>query len=79
MVTNRPDLIDDALLRPGRLEMKQEVGLPDEEGRLAILKIHCKSMIESNALASDVSLPEIAKLTKNYSGAEISGLVRAAS
>jgi len=78
-MTNRPDLIDDALLRPGRLEMKQEVGLPDEQGRLAILLIHCKQMIENNVLAGDVDLEEIAKLTKNFSGAEISGLVRAAS
>ena len=72
-------MIDDALLRPGRLEMKQEVGLPDEQGRLAILLIHCKQMIENNVLAGDVDLEEIAKLTKNFSGAEISGLVRAAS
>jgi len=77
-MTNRPDLIDEALLRPGRLEVKKEIGLPDENGRLEVLKIHTKKMIESGILADDVSLDEIAKLTKNFSGAELAGLIRGA-
>lgn len=77
-MTNRPDLIDDALMRPGRLEVKKEIGLPDEPGRLEILKIHCAKMIESKTISDDVDLNEIAALTKNFSGAELAGLVRAA-
>jgi vesicle-fusing ATPase len=42
--TNRKDLIDEAILRPGRLEMHVEIGLPDEEGRLQILQIHTQKM-----------------------------------
>nr|CAB3263467.1 vesicle-fusing ATPase [Phallusia mammillata] len=77
-MTNRPDLIDDALLRPGRLEVKKEIGLPDEKGRLEILRIHSEKMIESQKLADDVNLNEIANLTKNFSGAELAGLIGAA-
>ena len=80
-MTNRKDMIDDALLRPGRLEVHVEIGLPDTKGRLQILNIHTRSMKESKRLASDVvkRLPEIAEKTKNFSGAEIEGLVKAAS
>uniref|UniRef100_H2YXP3 Vesicle-fusing ATPase n=2 Tax=Ciona savignyi TaxID=51511 RepID=H2YXP3_CIOSA len=77
-MTNRPDLIDDALLRPGRLEVKKEIGLPDEDGRLEILNIHTEKMVQSDMLETDVDLREIAKLTKNFSGAELAGLVGAA-
>ncbi|XP_076823225.1 vesicle-fusing ATPase-like [Clavelina lepadiformis] len=77
-MTNRPDLIDDALLRPGRLEVKKEIGLPDEDGRLEILNIHTEKMKESQMLSDDVRLREIASLTKNFSGAELAGLVGAA-
>ena len=80
-MTNRKDMIDDALLRPGRLEVHVEIGLPDTKGRLQILHIHTRSMKESKRLAPDVPkrLPEIAEKTKNFSGAEIEGLVKAAS
>lgn len=80
-MTNRKDMIDDALLRPGRLEVHVEIGLPDTKGRLQILNIHTRSMRESNRLAPDVTprLPEIAEMTKNFSGAELEGLVKAAS
>ena len=80
-MTNRKDMIDDALLRPGRLEVHVEIGLPDTKGRLQILNIHTRSMKESKRLAPDVPsrLPEIAEKTKNFSGAEIEGLVKAAS
>lgn len=77
-MTNRPDLIDDALLRPGRLEVKMEIGLPDESGRLQILNIHTSRMRQAKLLADDVDVKELASETKNYSGAELEGLVRAA-
>ncbi|XP_077406147.1 vesicle-fusing ATPase-like [Vanacampus margaritifer] len=77
-MTNRPDLIDEALLRPGRLEVKMEIGLPDEKGRVQILNIHTTKMRQFKLLASDVDIRELAVETKNYSGAELEGLVRAA-
>lgn len=80
-MTNRKDMIDDALLRPGRLEVHVEIGLPDEKGRLQILGIHTRSMKEANRIKPEViaRLPEIAEKSKNFSGAEIEGLVKAAS
>ncbi|MCJ1455622.1 transport between ER and Golgi ATPase protein [Mycoblastus sanguinarius] len=78
-MTNRMDMIDDALLRPGRLEVHMEISLPDEYGRVQILKIHTSKMRESGNLDPDVNLEELAHLTKNFSGAEISGLVRSAT
>uniref|UniRef100_A0A7N6AZV5 Vesicle-fusing ATPase n=1 Tax=Anabas testudineus TaxID=64144 RepID=A0A7N6AZV5_ANATE len=77
-MTNRPDLIDEALLRPGRLEVKMEIGLPDEKGRIQILNIHTARMRDNKLLAIDVDIKELAVETKNYSGAELEGLVRAA-
>ncbi|XP_035590857.2 vesicle-fusing ATPase [Oncorhynchus keta] len=77
-MTNRPDLIDEALLRPGRLEVKMEIGLPDEKGRVQILNIHTAKMRQFHLLGSDVDVSELAAETKNYSGAELEGLVRAA-
>ncbi|XP_034045506.1 vesicle-fusing ATPase isoform X1 [Thalassophryne amazonica] len=77
-MTNRPDLIDDALMRPGRFEVKMEIGLPDEKGRVQILNIHTNKMRSFNLLAADVDIKELASETKNYSGAELEGLVRAA-
>ncbi|XP_043911166.1 vesicle-fusing ATPase [Protopterus annectens] len=77
-MTNRPDLIDEALLRPGRLEVKMEIGLPDEKGRIQILNIHTARMRDNKLLATDVCISELAVETKNYSGAELEGLVRAA-
>uniref|UniRef100_H3CKM7 Vesicle-fusing ATPase n=1 Tax=Tetraodon nigroviridis TaxID=99883 RepID=H3CKM7_TETNG len=77
-MTNRPDLIDEALLRPGRLEVKMEIGLPDEKGRIQILQIHTVKMRQNNLLAGDVDINELAVETKNFSGAELEGLVRAA-
>ncbi|XP_057571725.1 vesicle-fusing ATPase isoform X2 [Hippopotamus amphibius kiboko] len=77
-MTNRPDLIDEALLRPGRLEVKMEIGLPDEKGRLQILHIHTARMRGHQLLSADVDIKELAIETKNFSGAELEGLVRAA-
>ena len=77
-MTNRKDLIDAALLRPGRFEVHVEIGLPDEEGRKAIFRIHCKRLLENNMLGSDVDFSVLARATKNYSGAEIQGVVKCA-
>ncbi|KAI9808980.1 MAG: transport between ER and Golgi ATPase protein [Pycnora praestabilis] len=78
-MTNRMDMIDDALLRPGRLELHMEISLPDEHGRTQILKIHTQKMRANNVIDDDVDLAELAHLTKNFSGADIGGLVKAAS
>ncbi|KAF2495115.1 AAA-domain-containing protein [Lophium mytilinum] len=78
-MTNRMDMIDEALLRAGRLEVHMEISLPDESGRAQILKIHTTKMRNNNIMAPDVNLEELARMTKNFSGAEISGLVKAAS
>ncbi|KAI9797715.1 MAG: transport between ER and Golgi ATPase protein, partial [Sarcosagium campestre] len=78
-MTNRMDMIDDALLRPGRLEVHMEISLPDEHGRAQILKIHTAKMRDNNVMDTDVNLAELAHETKNFSGAEIGGLVKSAS
>lgn len=78
-MTNRMDMIDDALLRPGRLEVHMEISLPDEAGRAQILKIHTSKMLDNNVMDPDVNVAELAHLTKNFSGAEIGGLVKSAS
>ena len=70
-MTNRIDMIDEAMLRPGRLELHLEIGLPDEDGRLQIFKIHTKKMKANGLLGSDVDLNELSRITKNYTGAEI--------
>ncbi|KAL7216803.1 hypothetical protein ACSBR1_028682 [Camellia fascicularis] len=77
-MTNRKDLLDEALLRPGRLEVQVEISLPDEHGRLQILQIHTNKMKENSFLAPDVNLQELAARTKNYSGAELEGVVKSA-
>ncbi|KAL9383879.1 hypothetical protein Peur_024202 [Populus x canadensis] len=77
-MTNRKDLLDEALLRPGRLEVQVEISLPDENGRLQILQIHTNKMKENSFLSPDVNLQELAARTKNYSGAELEGVVKSA-
>ncbi|XP_058217739.1 vesicle-fusing ATPase-like [Rhododendron vialii] len=77
-MTNRKDLLDEALLRPGRLEVQVEISLPDENGRLQILQIHTNKMKENSFLAPDVNLHELAARTKNYSGAELEGVAKSA-
>lgn len=74
-MTNRKDLIDEALLRSGRLDTHIEVGLPDEQGRLAILEIHTKLKRENNLLDSDVNLQAWAAKTENYTGSDLEQLV----
>ncbi|KAJ3439945.1 vesicle-fusing atpase [Anaeramoeba flamelloides] len=78
-MTNRKDMLDTALLRPGRLEVQMPIGLPDEDGRTEILRIHTKLMRESGSISSEVILEKIAERTPNFSGAEIEGLVKSAS
>lgn len=78
-MTNRLDMIDEALLRPGRLEVHMEVNLPDESGRLQIMNIQTAKMRINGIMDADVSLEELAALTKNFSGAEIAGLVKSAT
>ena len=80
-MTNRKDMIDEAILRPGRLELHVEIGLPDEAGRLQILDIKTAPMKKSGRLAADAeaALPDLAARTKNFSGAELEGLVKSAS
>ena len=78
-MTNRKDMMDDALLRHGRFEVHMEVGLPDEAGRLQILRIHTSQMKKEHCLNSDVDLENIASRTRNFSGAEIAGLIRSAA
>ena len=65
--TNRPDMIDKALMRPGRLDRIVYVPLPDAETRFEIIKVHTKD----KPLAEDVQLEELQRLTEGYSGAEI--------
>lgn len=78
-MTNRKDLLDDALMRPGRLEVQIEIGLPDEKGRLQILGIHTAKANKSQYLDSDIDLGSLAARTKNFSGAELEGLVKSAA
>ena len=72
--TNRPDIIDPALLRPGRFDRHVEVGLPDQKSREAIFKVHTKNM----PLAEDVDIKELAKMTEGFVGADIEAVCREA-
>ena len=72
--TNRPNLIDPALLRPGRFDELIYVGTPDTAGRRRILSIHTKAM----PLAKDVDLESLAQRTENFTGADLEDLVRRA-
>lgn len=73
--TNRPDILDDALLRPGRFDRRVSVDLPDLTGRLGILKIHARG----KPLASDVSLESLGKVTVGFSGADLESLCNEAA
>ena len=73
--TNRRDLIDDALLRPGRLDHQLEVPNPDEAGRREILAVHT----DEKPLADDADLDALAARTEGYSGAELSAVCREAA
>lgn len=73
--TNRPDVLDPALLRPGRFDRQVTVNLPDKKGREDILKVHAKGKI----LAKNVELKNIAKRTVGFSGAELENLLNEAA
>ena len=73
--TNRADLLDSALLRPGRFDRLVKVDLPDKEGRLAILQLHCRN----KPLGSDVNIGEIASGTYGFSGAHLESLTNEAA
>lgn len=75
-MTNRLDMLDEALLRPGRFEVQIEIGLPDEKGRLDILKIHTNKMNQTGYLSKCVNLEEIAEITTNFTGAELESVVK---
>jgi vesicle-fusing ATPase len=64
------------MIRPGRLEVQIEIKLPDEKGRADIFKIHTRGLSKMGRLAPDVDLNELARLTPNYTGAEIEGVVK---
>ena len=73
--TNRPSALDPALRRPGRFDHEIEVGLPDADARLHILRIHAKGM----PVAPDLDLKQLATLTRDYSGADLEALCREAA
>ena len=73
--TNRPDILDPALLRPGRFDRKVVLDLPDINGREEILKIHAKD----KPLASDVNLREVAERTPGFSGADVANVINEAA
>ena len=73
--TNRPDIIDPALLRAGRFDLRLELPLPDEKARLEIFKIHTRG----KPLADDVSLESLAGATKGLTGSDIEAICRRAS
>jgi transitional endoplasmic reticulum ATPase len=74
-ITNRPDLLDNSMLRTGRLDLILYVQPPDEKGRLEIIKI----LTDKMPLANDIKLKEIAVATQNYSGADLASLCREAA
>jgi cell division protease FtsH len=73
--TNRPDILDPALLRPGRFDRRVVLDSPDMNGRLAILKVHAKG----KPLAGNASLETIAKATPGFSGADLANLINEAA
>eukprot|EP00468_Gymnochlora_sp_CCMP2014_P010229 CAMPEP_0167755386 /NCGR_PEP_ID=MMETSP0110_2-20121227/8791_1 /TAXON_ID=629695 /ORGANISM="Gymnochlora sp., Strain CCMP2014" /LENGTH=659 /DNA_ID=CAMNT_0007641359 /DNA_START=107 /DNA_END=2086 /DNA_ORIENTATION=- len=81
-LTNRRELIDPALLRPGRFEVQMYVGLPDEQARQEILQVHMNKIVEGNFASPEVKglldSGYMAKETTGFSGAELAGLVRSA-
>ncbi|MBZ9578305.1 ATP-dependent zinc metalloprotease FtsH [Patescibacteria group bacterium] len=73
--TNRPDILDPALLRPGRFDRRVVLDLPDVNDRVEILKIHC----QGKPLTSNINLREIAERTPGFSGADLANLVNEAA
>ena len=67
MATNRPDVLDPALMRPGRLDRKIEIPLPNEQARMEILKIHASGV----AKHGEIDYEAIVKLAENFNGADL--------
>lgn len=78
-MTNRKDLIDEALLRAGRIEVHIEIGLPDNKGREQIFKIHTNKMRTNKRIDKNVNINMLSDMTENYSGAEIESVVKNAA
>jgi len=78
-LTNRKELLDPALLRPGRFEVQIEIGLPNAQDRHKIFEIHTKQMQATGVLAEDVNIQMLAEEAPRISGAEIAGVVRNAA
>ncbi|XP_039059231.1 vesicle-fusing ATPase-like isoform X2 [Hibiscus syriacus] len=74
--TNRIDLIDPAILRPGRFELLIKMHLPSIQERLEILRLHVSSMIQHPSSSTDINFEEIVRETAGYSGADLEALVR---
>ncbi|XWV26542.1 vesicle-fusing ATPase [Tupanvirus soda lake] len=75
-LTNRLDIIDPAILRPGRFGVHIKIDLPDIKGRHEILQIHCNELIKNNLFKPDVDLMLVAKETESFTGAELESLVQ---
>jgi cell division protease FtsH len=73
--TNRPDILDPALLRPGRFDRQVTVGLPDIKGRVEILKVHSRN----KSLSPDVNLEDVARTTVGFTGADLENLLNEAA
>lgn len=73
--TNRPDILDPALLRPGRFDRRVVVGLPDIKGREAILKVHSRG----KPLGEDVKIDDLARITPGFTGADLENLLNEAA
>ena len=73
--TNRPEILDPALLRAGRFDRQVLVDRPDKKGRIAILKVHLKKAV----LATDVDPTQVAELTPGFTGADLANLVNEAA
>lgn len=81
--TNRPEALDKAFMRPGRLDKKIHMGLPDQEGRAQILQIQLLKHLEQSGnqndlIISDLDIQQVAKALGNISGADIAGIVNLA-
>ena len=73
--TNRPEVLDPALLRPGRFDRQVLVDKPDYEGRIEILNVHIKDV----KIAKDVDLKEVAKMTAGLAGADLANIINEAA
>lgn len=78
-MTNKLNVIDSGITRPGRMDTIIKIDVPNKEQRRAIFEIHCKALIENDCLAKDVDFDELAQKTDNCTGADIEKIIRAAN